>query len=101
MQLDRPLQVNDSELDFTAPCRQVWWMRDSLSPMSLPVNAVKSGHQETTLKRIQVLHAFADRDLQGLIIPHGIIPLHVVKLLLLLGWYTGMLKSIQLEFTKA
>jgi len=62
---------------------------------------VKSGHQETALQYIQVLHAFADRDLQGLIIPHGIMPVPVSKLLSLLGWYTGMLKSFQLEFTKA
>ena len=69
--------------------------------MSLPVGALKSRNQETTPKHIQVLHAFADRDLQGLIIPHGIIPLHVSKLLPLPGWYTGMLKSLHLEFTKA
>ena len=72
-------------------------------PMSLPVGAVTSGHHETALKHMQILHAFAsaDRDLQGLIIPHGIMPVHVSKLLPLLGWYTGMLKSFQLEFTKA
>jgi len=69
--------------------------------MFLLVGAVQSGRQETALKHIQVLHAFADRDPQGLIIPHGIMPLHVSKLLLLLGWYTGMLKSFHLEFTKA
>jgi len=28
-------------------------------------------------------------------------PLHVSELLPLLGWYTGMLKSFYLEFTKA
>jgi len=64
--------------------------------MSLPAGAVESGHQKTALKYIQVLHAFAERDLQGPIIPHGFMPLHVSKLLLLLGWYTGMLK----QFTK-
>jgi len=101
MRLDWPLQVNDSELDFTAPWRQVQWIRDSLSAMPLPVGAIQSGHQETALKYIQVLHAFADRNVQGIVIPHGIIPLHVSKLLLLLGWYTGMLKSFHLEFTKA
>ena len=75
-------------LDFTAPWRHVLWMRDSLSTLSLPVGAAKSRHHETTLKHIQVLHAFSDRDLQGLIIPHGIIPLHV------------MFKSFHLGFTK-
>jgi len=99
IRLDWPLQVNDSELDFTEPWRQVRWMRDSLSPMSLPVGAVNSGHQETALKLIQVLHAFADTDLQGLVIPHGIMPLHVSKLLPLLEWYIDMLKSFHLEFT--
>jgi len=69
--------------------------------MALPVGAVTSGHHEKALKHMQVLHAFADRDLQGLIIPHCIMPVHVSKLLPLLGWYTGMLKSFQLEFTKA
>jgi len=34
IRLDWPLQVNDSELDFTAPWRQVRWMQDSLKPMS-------------------------------------------------------------------
>ena len=68
--------------------------------MSLPVGAVKSGHQETVLKHIWTLHAFADRDLQGLNILHGIMPLHVSNLLLILGWYTGMFKSFHLEFTK-
>jgi len=101
IRLDWPLQVNDSKLDSTAPRRQVKWMRDSLSPMSLPVGAVKSGHQETVLKHIQVLLAFVDRDLQGLTIPYGIIPLHVSKLLPLLGWFTCMLKSFHLEFTNA
>ena len=74
IQLVWPLQVNDSELDFTAPWRQVLWMKDLLKPMSLPVGAATSGHHETTLKQIQVLHGFADRDIQGLIIPHGIMP---------------------------
>ena len=69
--------------------------------MSLPVGALKSRHQEKALKHIQVLPAFADRNLPGLIIPHGIMPIHVSKLLPLLGWYTGMLKSFNLEFTKA
>jgi len=101
IRLDWHVQVNDSELDFTAPWRQARWMRDSLSPMSLPVGAVKSGHHETALKLIQALHAFADRDLQGLIIPHGTMPVHVSKLLPLLGWYTGILKSFHLVFTKA
>jgi len=81
MRLDWPLQVNDSDLDFIAPWCQVRWMRDSLSPMPLPVGAVNNGHQETALKHIQALHAFADRDLQGLIISHGIMPVHVSKLL--------------------
>jgi len=76
MRLDWPLQVNDSKLDFTAPWRQVRWMRDSLSPLSLPVGAVTSRHQETAQKHVQVLHIFADRDLQGLIIPHGVVPVH-------------------------
>jgi len=31
---------------------------------------------------------------------HGIIPIHVSKLLLLFGWYAGMLKSFRLRFTK-
>jgi len=97
---DWPLQVNDSEHDFTAPWRQVRWMRDSLSSMSLPAGAVSSEHKEAALKHIQGLHDFADRDLQGLIIPHGIIPIHVSKLLLLFGWYAGMLKSFRLQFTK-
>ena len=101
MRLDWPLQVNDSELNFTAPWREVRWMRDSLSLMSLPAGAAASGHQETALKHIQVLQAFADREFQGLIIPHGIMPQYVSKLLPLLGWYTGMLKSFHLEFTKA
>jgi len=101
MRLDWPLQVNDSELDFTVPWRQVRWMRDSLSPMSLPVGVVTSGHQETAQKHVQALHAFADRDLQGLIIPHDVMPIHLSKLLMLLGWYTGMLKLFHLEFTKA
>ena len=92
MRFDWPLQVNDSVLDFTAPWHQLKWMRDSLLSMSLPAGAVESGHQETALKHIQGLHAFADRDLQGLIIPHGIMPMNASKLLLLLGWYTGMLK---------
>jgi len=100
MRLDWPLQVYDSELDFTVPWRQVRKMRDSLSPMSLPAGAVTSDQKEVALKHIQGLHDFADRDLQGLIIPHGIIPIHVSKLLLLLGWYAGMLKSFRLQFTK-
>jgi len=104
---ERPYDLtgNDSELDFTAPWRQVRWMQDSLKPMSLPVGAVTSGHHETSLKHIQVLRGFAGRNVQGLIIPHGIMPLQdsvqVSKLLPLLGWYTGMLKSFHLEFTKA
>jgi len=53
IRLDWPLQINDSELDFTAPWRQVQWMRDSLSPMALPVGAVTSGHHETALQHIQ------------------------------------------------
>jgi len=101
IRLDWPLQVNDSELDFTAPFRQVRWMQDLLKPMSLPVGAVTSGQHERALQYIQVLHSFADRDIQGLIIPYGIMPLHVSKLLPLLGWYTGMLKSFHLKFTKA
>ena len=106
MRLDWPLQVNNSKLDFTAPWRQVRWMRNlnSLSPLSLPVGAVQSalsGHQETAQKHVQVLYAFADRDLQGLIIPHSVFPLHLSKLPPLLGSYTGMLKSFHLEFTKA
>ena len=68
--------------------------------MSLPAGAVRSEHKEASLKHIQCLHDFADRDLQGLIIPHGIIPIHVSKLLLLFGWYAGMLKSFCLQFTK-
>jgi len=64
------------------------------------VGAVTSGHHDKALKHIQVLYAFADRDLENLIIPHGIMPVHVSKLLPLLGWYTGMLKLFQLEFTK-
>jgi len=56
--------------------------------------------REATLKHIQGLHDFAARDLQGLIIPHGIIPIHVSKLPVLLGWYAGMLKSFRLQFTK-
>jgi len=101
MRLDWPFQVNDIELDFTAaPWCQVRWMRDSLSPMSLPAGAVSSEHKEAALKHIQGLHDFADRDLQGLIIPHGIIPIHVSKLLLLFGWYAGMLKSFRFQFTK-
>ena len=87
MRLDWPLQVNDSELNFTAPWREVRWMRDSLSLMSLPAGAAASRHQETALKHIQVLHDFADRDIQGHIIPHNIVPMHIFKLLLLLGWY--------------
>jgi len=100
MRLDWPLQVNDSELNFTAPWREVRWMRDSLSLMSLPAGAAASGHQETALKHIQVLHDFADRDIQGLIIPHNIMPMHISKLLPLLGWYAGMLKSFRLQFTQ-
>jgi len=92
MRFDWPLQVNDSVLDFTVPWHQLKWMRDSLLSMSLPAGAVESGHQETALKHIQGLHAFTDRDLQGLIIPHGIMSMNASKLLLLLGWYTGMLK---------
>jgi len=93
--------------DLTGLCRLMIASRTSLNhgvkcggceiPMSLPVGA----DHETALKHIQALHAFADRDLQGLIIPHGIMPVHVSKLLPLLGWYTGMLKSFQLEFKKA
>ena len=64
------------------------------------MGAVTSGHHDKALKHIQVLYAFADRDLESLIIPHGIMPVHVSKLLPLLGWYTGMLKLFQLEFTK-
>jgi len=79
MRLEWPFKVNGSELDFTSPWRQVRWMRDSLTPTFLPVRAVESGHQETALEHIQVLHAFADRDLQSLIIPHGIMPLYVSK----------------------
>ena len=102
MRLDSPLQVKDSELDFTALCRQVRWKQDSLSPLSLSaVGAVTSGHQKTAQKHIQVLLAFADQDLQALIISHGVMLLHLSKLLLLLGWYTGMLKLFHLEFTKA
>jgi len=100
MRLDWPLQVNDSELDFTAPWRQVRWMRDSLSPMSLPAGAVTSEHKEAALKHIQDLHHFADRNLQGHILPHGIIPIHVSRLLLLLGWYAGMLKAFCLQFAE-
>jgi len=69
-------------------------------PKSLPAGAVASRHQEVALKFIQVQHDFADRDLQGLIIPHGIIPMYVSKLLPLLGWYTGVLRSFCLQFTK-
>ena len=79
IRLDWHLQLNDKKLDFTAPWRQVWWMQDSLTPMFLPVRAVENGHQKTALEHIQVLHAFADRDLQSLIIPHGIMPLYVSK----------------------
>ena len=61
--------------------------------MYLPAGAVSSEHKEAALKHIQGLHNFADRDLQGLIIPHGIIPIHISKLLLLFGWYTGKVKS--------
>jgi len=61
--LDWPLQLNDSELNFTAPWRQARWMRDSLSPMSLPAGVVERGQLETAFKHIQVLHVFADRDL--------------------------------------
>jgi len=39
-------------------------------------------------------------NLQGLIIPRGILPLHASTLLTLLGWYAGMLKSFCLQFTK-
>ena len=81
MRLEWPFKVNGSELDFTAPWRQVRWMRDSLSPMSLPAGAVSSEHKEAALKHIQGLHDFADRDLQCLIIPHGIVLIHVSKLL--------------------
>jgi len=101
IRLDWPLQVNDHELDFTAPWRQVRWMQNSLKPMFLPVGAVTNRHHETALKHIQVLHGFADRDIQGHIVPHGIMPLQVSKLLPLLGWYTGMLKTFHLEFTQA
>jgi len=59
MRFDWPLQVNDSVLEFTAPCHQLKWMLDSLLSMSLPAGA----HQETALEHIQVLHAFADRDI--------------------------------------
>jgi len=59
------LQANDSELDFTAPWRQVRWMRDSLSSMSMP--AVAPEHQGASLKHIRALHNFADSHLQGLI----------------------------------
>jgi len=75
-------------------------MQDSLPPMSMPAGAVTGTHKEAALKHIQGPHDFADRDLQGLIIPHDIIPIHVSKLLLLLGWYAGMLKSFCLQFTK-
>jgi len=57
-------------------------------------------HQEAALKHIRALHDFADRDVKGLIIPHGIMPIHVSKLILLFGWYTGMLKSFCLQFIK-
>ena len=62
MRLDWHLQVNDSKLDFTAPWRQVRWMRDLLS-----------------LTHTGPACFFADRDLQGLITPHGIIPVYVSK----------------------
>ena len=75
-------------------------MRDSLSPLSLPSGAVANEHQLPALQHIQVPHDFADRDLQGLIIPHGIMPVHVSKLLPLLGWYASMLISFRLQFTK-
>ena len=94
MRLDWPLQVND----ITAPWRQVRWMRDS--QCLCPRGAVSSDNKEAALKNMKGLHDFADRDLQGLIIPHGIIPIHVSKLLLLFGWYAGMLKSFRLQFTK-
>jgi len=47
-------------------------MRDSLSSMSLPAGTVALEYQEAALKHIRALHAFADRNLQSLIIPHGI-----------------------------
>ena len=65
LRLDWLLQANDSVLDFTAPWRQVRWMRDSLSSMSMP--AVAPEHQGATLKHIRALHNFADSHLQGLI----------------------------------
>jgi len=102
LQLDWLLQANDSVLDFTAPWRQVRWMRDSLSSMSLPAGTVAPEHQGAALKHTQALHDFADRDLQGLIIPHGIMPIHVSKLLVLFVWChsTAMLKSCRLQFIK-
>jgi len=73
LRLDWLLQANDSEQDFTASWRQVRWMRVSLSSMSLPAGTVAPEHQGAALKHIRARHDYADRDLQGLIIPHGII----------------------------
>ena len=53
----------------------------SLSPMSLPTGAIKSGYNEKALKLIQVFHALADKDLQGLIIPLGIMPVYSYRYL--------------------
>jgi len=69
-------------------------MQDSLLPLSLPAGTFTREHQGASLKHIQALRDFADRDLQDLIIPHGIMPIfwflvNVSKLLLLLGWYDG------------
>ena len=58
---------------ISASWRQVRWMRVSLSSMSLPAGTVAPEHQRAALKHIRARHDYADRDLQGLIIPHGII----------------------------
>jgi len=66
----------------------------------MPSGTVAPEHQGAALKHVRALHDFADRDLQGLIILHGIMSMHVSKLLVLFGWYTGVLKYFRLQFTK-
>ena len=111
IQPDWPLQVNDSELDFIAPWRHVRRMRDSLSPLSLPVGAVKSRKQETTPKHIQVLHAFVTEISKAsssrMVSYHYMSPSSYRyldgTLQVAVGAWSGrsLLKSLHLEFTKA
>jgi len=60
----------------------------------MPSGTVAPEHQGAALKHVRAIHDFADRDLQVLIILHGIMSMHVSKLLVLFGliyWHAQIL----------